>query len=79
MQESTAIKLIQDAINRVTPGRGDQISLENDLIRDKILDSLEIMNFLFELENILGENIDEIDETYNDFRIDSLVKIIAEK
>ena len=42
-----------------------------------MLDSLDSMTFLFELENDLGMKLEAIDETYEDFRVGSIVDIVV--
>jgi len=70
------IKIINDCIKLVKPDFDGLISLDSDLIKDKILDSLEAINFLFELENNFSEIIVEIDDDYNDFSVKSLINLI---
>lgn len=73
MTEEEALGKIREAINEVSPGAGDDVTMQTDLVADEVLDSLDLMNFLFELETANGSKIEAIDEDYSDFRIASLV------
>jgi acyl carrier protein len=78
MNEATAYKLITDAIVKVAPAQAGKISMSTDLLGDSILDSLDVMSFLFEVEEKLGKKLTAIDETYSDFRISSIVQIVCQ-
>lgn len=72
MTDEEALAHIRESINEVSPGAGDDVTAETDLAGDGVLDSLDLMNFLFELENRCGK-IEAIDEDYNDYRVSALV------
>ena len=74
MTDEEALGMVRDAINEVSAGAGDKVTMETDLVADEVLDSLDIMNFLFELETANGSKIEAIDETYDDYRVSSIVE-----
>lgn len=67
---------IIQALEKTSPGLSGKVSMDTHLVNDGIVDSLDSMSFLFELEQILGKKLDEIDETFDDFRVSRLVEII---
>lgn len=77
MTEVEAYQLIVGAIAKVAPSKATSVTEDTDLLTEGVLDSLDVMNFLFELEQRLGRKLTAIDETYNDFRVRSLTKIIC--
>jgi len=77
MTEPDAYQLIVAALTKVAPRKAPMVTQETDLLANDILDSLDVMNFLFEVEQRLGKKLTAIDETYNDFRIQSLIKVIC--
>lgn len=76
MTEDDAMAMIKSAVEEVKPGAGEKLNRETDLVNDGILDSLDIMSFLFELETMRGAKFVEIDETYSDFRVSTLVGML---
>lgn len=78
MTEIDALAMIKSAVHEVKPGAGEQLTLESDLVNDGILDSLDVMAFLFELETMRDAKFIEIDEAYADFRISTLVRMMME-
>lgn len=50
--------------------------METDLVGEEIVDSLDSMNFLFELETALGYPLSKIDESFDDFRVGTLIDLI---
>lgn len=76
MNNDEALVLIKKAIEAVEPGAGENVSVETHLVEDKVLDSLAVMNFLFELENLMGGDIEEIDEEFTDFRVEKIIEIL---
>lgn len=77
MTEEEAIALIKRALETVQPGSSDKVTMETDLVGDEILDSLDSMNFLFEVETELDSPLAKIDESFDDFRIATLVGLIT--
>ena len=67
---------IIQALEKTSPGLSEKVSMDTHLVNDGIVDSLDSMSFLFELEQILGKKLNEIDETFDDFRVSRLVEII---
>lgn len=78
MTRDDAFKMIQDALDKVKPGTGSKLTPESHLVDDGFVDSLDSMNFLFELENQHGSRLEAIDDTFSDFRVTKLVDILAE-
>jgi acyl carrier protein len=76
MTELEAYQLIVAALTKVAPSKAPKVTEDTDLLAGGILDSLDVMNFLFEIEQRLGKKLAVIDETYNDFRVQRLIKII---
>jgi acyl carrier protein len=76
MTEPEAFELIITAVTKVAPSRASKVTEETDLLGG-ILDSLDIMSFLFEIEQRLDKKLTAIDETYSDFRVRSLITIIC--
>lgn len=77
MTEAEALDMIRAAIEIVSPGTGETISIETDLQNDDILDSLDRMNFLFELEQLHHAKIEQITDTFDDYRISTLVGFLV--
>ena len=77
MTEADALALIKTALEKVTPGASEKVTMDTDLVGDDIVDSLDSMNFLFEIEGELGNPIAKIDEDFSDFRVKSLVDLIV--
>jgi len=76
MNEEQALTVITTALSKVLHGDQPEIELSTDLVEDKVLDSLDSMNFLYELEEELGSKLEAIDEEYADFKVSALVDII---
>lgn len=77
MTNDEAFGLIKEALEQVSPGSAARVSEDSHLSEDEILDSLDLMNFLFELEHLNGGKIEAIDESYEDFRVSSLIKLLT--
>jgi acyl carrier protein len=79
MTREKALELIKQALEKTLPNSGNDITLETSLVDDGIVDSLDSMNFLFELETALGKPMTSIDETFEDFKVASLVDILVKE
>lgn len=77
MTETEALKKIREAIAMVSPGSEENVTMESDLQKDDILDSLDLMNFLFELETLNGSKLTQINETFDDYRVSTLVSFMT--
>ncbi len=77
MTKNEAFELVKASLDRVADGTSQKITMDTDLVGDEILDSLDVMNFLFELETKRGQPIAAIDESFEDFRVATLVDLIA--
>lgn len=78
MTEDATLLLIRDSLNKVVEGTGDAVTPQTDLVGEEIVDSLDLMNFLFEVEQTLGTKLTAVTEDYDDYRVASLMKVIAE-
>lgn len=76
MNQQEAFDIVKKCVAIVCPHFKGELTLEADLMGEKILDSLDSMSFLFELETALGKNIPEIDEEFEDFRVVKIVELI---
>lgn len=77
MTNDEALSMIREALNIVSPGVGEKVTLETDLKEDEVLDSLDRMNFLFELEDLHGSKLEQITDTFEDFRVSTLVGFLT--
>lgn len=76
MTHDEALAMIRSALDATKPDLAGKISETTHLIADEILDSLDSMNFLFELETLHGSKLSVIDETFDDFRVSRLIEIL---
>ena len=76
MNEQDALNLIKQALDKVDAGISEKVSAKSNLVEDEILDSLDAMNFLFELNEVAGKDFPEIDDSYDDYRVSTLIEII---
>lgn len=77
MTEDDALKMIKEAIEIAASGKSENVSMDTHLSEEGILDSLDLMTFLFELENLNGKSINGIDEGFDDFRIKTIVELMT--
>lgn len=77
MTNEEALELIKKSAEAVVPGAAEDIKATTDLKEDDVLDSLDLMNFLFELETEIGGKIASIDESYDDFRVSKLIELLT--
>ncbi len=77
MSEDEALELIRTSLKEVGAKNAEAVTAETDLVRDNVLDSLDLMNFLFELEKRRGNKIEEINETFDDFRVATLISFLS--
>lgn len=77
MTREDALAAITKALTTTVGDVDGTITEDTDLVDDGMLDSLDSMTFLFELENDLGLKLEAIDETYEDFRVGSIVDIVV--
>ncbi len=66
------------ALEEVKVGSSYNVNFDSHLRQDGILDSLDLMSFLFRLECKLGYQLPQIDESFEDFRVKTLIKFIKE-
>ncbi len=78
MTRDEALAAVTKALAATVGDVTGTITEDTNLVDDGILDSLDSMTFLFELENDLGSKLEAIDETYDDFRVGSLVDIVVQ-
>lgn len=77
MGEQEAIEMIVKALEKTAPGLSKGVGRETHLLKDGVIDSLESMNFLFELEQMNGHRLTAIDENFDDFRVARLIEILT--
>lgn len=78
MTRDEALAAVTKALAATVGDVTGTITEDTNLVDDGILDSLDSMTFLFELENDLGSKLEAIDETYDDFRVGSIVDIVVQ-
>ena len=78
MTREEALAAITKALIATVGSVDGDVTEETNLVDDGLLDSLDSMTFLFELENDLNTKLDAIDETYEDFRVGSIVDIVVQ-
>lgn len=78
MTRDEALAAVTKALAATVGDVTGTITEDTNLVGDGILDSLDSMTFLFELENDLGSKLEAIDETYDDFRVGSIVDIVVQ-
>ena len=78
MTREEALAAISKALTATVGTLDGDLTEDANLIDDGLLDSLDSMTFLFELENDLGSKLEAIDETYDDFRVGSIVDIVVQ-
>ncbi len=77
MTREEALTAITKALTTTVGDVDGAIGEDPNLVDEGMLDSLDSMTFLFELENDLGLKLEAIDETYEDFRVGSIVDIVV--
>lgn len=77
MTDNEAFQLIIRAIKIAVPAAPIDILPATHLIKDGVIDSLDLMAFLFELEQLCGGELAEIDENFSDFTVGRLIQIVA--
>ena len=77
MTREEALTAITKALTTTVGDVDGTIGEGTNLVDEGMLDSLDSMTFLFELENDLGMKLEAIDETYEDFRVGSIVDIVV--
>ena len=78
MTREEALAAITKALTATVGSVDADVTEDTNLVEDGLLDSLDSMTFLFELENDLGTKLEAIDETYEDFRVGSIVDIVVQ-
>ncbi len=76
MTRDESLEHVRSAIRETVADLTNDITESTDLVAEGILDSLDQMNFLFQLEKRLDTKLASIDEDYQDFRVSSLVDIV---
>jgi acyl carrier protein len=77
MTREEALTAITKALTTTVGDVDGTIGEDTNLVDEGMVDSLDSMTFLFELENDLGLKLEAIDETYEDFRVGSIVDIVV--
>ena len=76
MTDEQAFTMIKEAVNAVSPGAGDKITKDTHLTEDDVLDSLDSMTFLFELETLNGKPFEDVVDTFDDYRVQTIIGLI---
>lgn len=76
MSRENLLQKVIESVRDVNEEFEGEITEQTDLVGEEILDSLDSMNFLFELEKRLGHKIEGIDEDYDDFRVSAVIDLI---
>jgi acyl carrier protein len=77
MTREEALMAITKALTTTVGDVDGTIGEDTNLVDEGMLDSLDSMTFLFELETDLGMKLEAIDETYEDFRVGSIIDIVV--
>jgi acyl carrier protein len=76
MTHQEAFAMIVQALEKAVPGSSDKVTIETHLVSDGIIDSLDLMAFLYELEHDCGDSLDEINDEFKDYRVVRLVEML---
>ncbi|MBM7069031.1 hypothetical protein [Actibacterium sp. 188UL27-1] len=71
--ETTAFKNVKTALDIASPGASDKVTMDSHLVDDGVLDSLDLMTFMFELEDVHGSKLEQVTETFDDYRVKTIV------
>ena len=77
MTEDDALKMVKAALEIAAKGSSESVTMDTHLSDENILDSLDMMTFLFELENLNGKSIEGIDESFDDYRVKTIVGLMT--
>jgi acyl carrier protein len=77
MTDDDALKMVKEAIEIAASGSSKKVNMDTHLSEEEILDSLDLMTFLFELEGLNGKPIDGIDEGFDDYRVKTIVGLMT--
>jgi acyl carrier protein len=76
MKQEQALSMILRALEAAVPGSSSAVTLDSHLVADRIIDSLDLMAFLYELERDCGDSLEEINDDFHDYRVVRLVEIL---
>jgi acyl carrier protein len=76
MTHQEAFSMIVQALEKAVPGTSSKVTMETHLVGDGIIDSLDLMAFLYELERDCGDSLDEINDDFKDYRVVRLVEML---
>lgn len=76
MTSQEALAMIQRALETAVPGSSGKVTVSSHLVADGVIDSLDLMAFLYELEKDCGNNLDEITDDFHDYRVTRLVEML---
>lgn len=72
-----ALALVQECLREVVGDKADTVTADMHLVKDGIIDSLDSMSLIFEIEKRTGTKLVEITDEFTDFRVETLVGIVA--
>lgn len=73
MNKEEQFKSLKEVIAKVNSSKASKVKLQSDLVKDGILDSIEIVSLVFELEEAYSC---KFDDSFNDFRVETLLKFV---
>lgn len=77
MTDDEALAMIHRALEAAVEGSSTDVTRETHLVADGIVDSLDVMAFLYELERARGARLGEIGEDFKDFRVARLIEMLT--
>ena len=76
MTQQEALAMIHRALETAVPGSSSKVTMASHLVTDGVIDSLDLMAFLYELEKDCGDSLDEITDDFKDYRVTRLVEML---
>lgn len=77
MTRDLAIEHIRAALAEVLAKNVGPLDEKTNLVTDGVVDSLDLMNFLLQLETRIGKRLTAIDENFSDFRVSTLADLVV--
>lgn len=77
MNRAEALSMVKQALDNVSPGLSESVTEETHLTNEDIVDSLDAMNFLFELETLNGQKIAAVDDAFENFQVSNIMDILC--
>lgn len=77
MTRDLAIEHIRAALAEVLSKNVGPLDEQTHLVTGGVVDSLDLMNFLLQLETRIGKRLTAIDENFSDFRVGTLADLVV--